>query len=427
MLLLFFLIIRIPILFSSVSNLILDQELCVGTFTKILTQDSKLPIFACLDRHRWGGVATGILAVPFFLLLGDTLVALRSVIMIISLCTLIVLYLFLYEFFNKRTAIVASLIFILSPPNYTRISYISSGSYSELNFFTFLTIFVFFKIFFVRKSYAAGYLYALLGFLCGFGFLYDYPFLLTIVCCLFFWFIFDTRFFLRRHFYISLIFFLIGFSPWFLYNIFYKWEGVFVIHGRSIWRLFTSNSLSKSMTQFKDLLLFDIPGYFDFKDLLFIKGTYISYAYYFVFAASFLYLAWVHRRSLLRLIFGLVPLSRFRISSGDLPGDIFLIVYSAVFCLVYSLCGFPIFPPFPIRENIIFPYKEIFPLTLFIFIIVARSLDIIKKSAHKYGPFIFYACLSIIIIITAVANIRLIDLSSFTVSLIPKGYNYVRL
>lgn len=429
-----FLVIRTLILLSSISNTIFNQELCAGTLAKILTHNPQLPVFACLDKYRWGGVLIGIFVAPFFLLFGDTLVVLRFVIMLLSLGTLVVLYLFTHEFFNRRTAIVASLLFIFSPPNYTRMSYINTGSYSELNFLAILAIFVFYKIFFtqrtdqkISKNYHANYLYALFGFLCGFGLLFDYTFLLTIVCCLLFWFIFDARLFLKKYFYIFLIFFLIGFSPWFYYNITYKWNGVFIIHGRSVWQLFTSNSLGKSMVQFKNLLLFDIPGYLAFKDVILIKGAYISYAYYFIFIGSFLYISWVHRRSLLRLALGLVPLSRFRISSSDVPVDTFLIVYSVIFCLVYSLCGFPFYPASILRDNIIVPYKEIFPLTLFIFIIIARFLDTIKKRAHKYSSFVFYVSLLIIIVISTTANIRLVDPSSFTVNTIPKGFNYVRL
>ena len=406
----------------------------MGTVAKIITHDPGVPIFACLDKYRWGGVIISIIEIPFFLLFGDTLVVSRLVIMLISLGMLVALYLFTQEFFNRRTAIVASLLFIFSPPNYTRLSYISSGSYSELNFLALLAIFVFYKIFFIQsgeqkipKDTHTVYLYALFGFLCGFGLLFDYPFLLTISCCLLFWLIFDPRLFLRKYFYIFLIFFVIGFSPWFCYNVAYKWNGVFVMHGRSIWQLFTGNSLGKSMVQLKNLLLFDIPGYLDFKDLFFIKGVYVSYAYYFIFVASFLYLSWLHRRVLSRFLLALIPFSRSRISPSDVPADTFLIVYSAIFFLVYSLCGFPIFPASPIRENSVFPFKEIFPLTLFIFIIIARFLDILKTKAKKYGPFVSSACLSVIIVIGLAGNLSLVDPSSFTISLIPKGYNYVRL
>jgi len=432
-LLVIFLVIRTMILFSSISNLVFNQELCVGTLTKIITQGLRLPVFACLDRYRWGGAIIGIIDVPFFLLFGDNLVVLRSVIMLLSLGTLVVLYLFAYEFFSRRTAIVASLLFIFSPPNYTRISYLSTGSYSELNFISLLTILVFYKIFFTQRAdnkisenYHTNYLYALFGFLCGFGLLFDYPFLLTIVCCLLFWLIFDIRFFLKKHFYIFLIFFLVGFGPWFYYNIAYKWNGVFVMHGRSIWQLFTSNSIVKTMAQLKNLLLFDIPGYFDFKDFFFIKGTYLAYTYYFIFTSAFLYLFWLHRKVFLKLLFALVPVSRFRISSKDVPVDTFLIAYSVFFFLVYSLCGFPIFPGHPLRDNIIAPFKEVFPLTLIIFVIIARALDVLKGNRTKWGIFISSACLSGIIVIGLVGNLNLVDFSGFSASLLPKGYNYIR-
>ncbi len=421
-----FLLIRLLILFSSPSNLIMSQELCVGTFTKMLIHDSRLPLFSCLDRYRWGGVVTGILAVPFFLLFGDSLIALRSLLLLYSLATLVVLYLFLYEFFSKRTAVIASLLFILSPPNYTRLSYVATGSYSELNFLALLTIFVFFKIFFTRSPRVPGYLFALLGFLCGFGLLFDYPFLFTLVCCLLFWFIFDARLFLKKHLYVFLILFLIGFSPWFVYNIAYRWNGLFVIHGRSIWQLFTGNSLGKSLGQFRNLLLIDIPGYFDFRDFFSVKGAYLSYLYYSVFVLSFIYVSWRHRRPLLMSLSRIVTFSHPGVSLRSLPGDVFLIVYCVLFFAVYSACGFPFFPSFPIRENIIFPYKELFPLTLFIFMIMAQFLEAVKMGARAYSSFVYYACLFVIIGAGLIGNVSLIDISGFPVSLIPRGFNYVR-
>jgi len=185
------------------------------------------------------------------------------------------------------------------------------------------------------------------------------------------------------------------------------------------------------LAQFIKLILKDIPGFFDFSNIrfrgiLFIKGVYLSYAYYFFFVVSFLGIIWMNRKSILKLLLGLIPLPKFRVSPSDVSKDDFLIVYSAVFCLIYALLDFPVFLT-PMRDNIISPSRYVFPLLPFIFIIIAIFLDkISEKVNNKYRFSVFYSLAAFIILIGFVGNLTLIDISGFKISSIPKGYNYVR-
>ncbi|MFC1514806.1 ArnT family glycosyltransferase [Candidatus Omnitrophota bacterium] len=429
----FFLLVRFSILFSAVDNLIYDDELGGGTLAKAVIDGFWTPLFDCADSFRWGGQVVTLAVVPFFLLFGETLLVLRVVAMFFSLITLIVLYLFLFRFFNRRVAIVASLLFILSPPTYTKMSFVCWGGYTEINFLVIFTLLIFYKIFFIsearhasvgKREVAPRYRYALFGIFSGFALFYDYSFLLALFCYLFFWFIFDRRLFFKKNFYIFCIFFLLGFTPWFVYNQMYNWDGLFVIRGQSIIAWYARNSLSVSLSQFKDLVVFHIPRFFSFKDFFFIPGSFISYFYYLIFVLSFVGLFWFHRHSIANLLIGLLPGVRGKVPSRDISPETFLMIYPLCFLFVYAFFGIA---HVPVEEvDMLFPYRYLFPLLPFIFMLNSLFLDEIAKRC-KSRIVVFYFLTVSLICLGLVGNLSMISREHLNTFFIPKGYNFVRL
>lgn len=419
-LILFFLVMRLLILFSGVDNLIYDDELGVGTLAKVLIAGSHIPLFDYADSFRWGAGIIGILTVPFFLLFGESLVVLRIVAMFFSLGTLVLLYLFLYNFFNRKAAILASILFILSPPNYVKMSFVCWGGYTEVNFFTILTISLFYMIFFagVPKKY----LYAVFGAVSGLALFYDYIFLLTLACCLLFWFIFDKRFFLKKDFYIFLTSFLVGFSPWFYYNVTHGWEGLFTVRGQSLLSWYAKNNFVASLAQLKNLVTSHIPQYLYFKDSFLIGKAFILRSYYFIFIISFAGLFWLHRKSIVKLFLGLFPLRKFKVFPGGISRETLLIIYPIIFGLSYSFFGIS---SLPVEEvDAVLPHRFLAPLPPFLFMIA--SLFLIEITKNKYGVLISRIAITALIIIGLISNIGMISAKNFMISLIPQGYNYVR-
>jgi 4-amino-4-deoxy-L-arabinose transferase-like glycosyltransferase len=420
-LILFFLVVRLLILFSGVGNLIFDQETNIGTVAKMLI-DGTSPgfIFDCFDNYRWGAMVAGILTVPFFLLFGENLAALRAVAMFFSFGTLILLYLFLHDFFSRKAAILAAIFFILAPPNYVKSSFTASGGYCEINFFSMLAILLFYKIFFAGGT-ARKHLYAFFGFVCGFALLYDYTFLLTLSCCLIFWFIFDKGILVRKNFYVFFLFFLIGFSPWFYYNATHGWKGIFVMKEQSLLSWFSKNGFLGSLIQLKDLVTFIIPGFFYFKDFLFLSKSFISYIYYLIFVISFVGLFWLQRKSIIRFFWSLIPLRRFSVSPAVTSRETPLIIYLIIFGLAYSFCGISYLPP--VEADLVFPHRFVVFIVPYLFMIA--SIFLIQINSNKYGSVVSRILTRVLIIISLISNIGMISLQSYMISVLPEGYNYI--
>lgn len=422
----FFLIIRFLILLSSVAYIIYDDELGIGMLAKEIIRGPAMPLFEYADNYRWGGLVIGTLAAPFFILFGESLIVLRSVAMLFSLATLILLYVFLYKFFDKKTAVLTALLFILSPPNYTKMSLICWGSYTEINFFSILAIYVFYRIFFIREIKPRQVLinqllYALFGIIAGFALFYDYLILPTLFSCILFWFVLDRRFFFKKNFYIFLGSFIIGFSPWFYYNLTHNWQGLFTIYDQSILKWYMKNNFAGSLIRLKNFFISDIPSYFSFKNIFFINGGFISLLCYLIFLVSLVSLLWLNRRSIFKIVLGLIPLDRFKVSRGDISRESFLIIYPIIFSVIYAFCGTSYIP---IKEaDIIFPHRFVTPLLPFIFITAGLFLGREKNIANKW----FGLLTAVLISLGLISNLSLINIDTFRISFIPRGYNYVRL
>jgi hypothetical protein len=416
-----FFVIRLLILFSGVDSLMLDQETNIGTWAKLLIDGiSPSFLFDYHDNYRWGSLVCGILTVPFFLLFGEHLVVLRAVAMLFSLGTLILLYLFLYDFFSRKVAILAAIFFILAPPNYVKLSFTATGGYCEINFFSMLAILLFYKIFFAGGT-ARKHLYALFGTVCGFALLYDYTFLLTLSCCLLFWFAFDRGILVRKNFYIFALFFFIGFSLWFYYNATHNWNGIFVMKEQSLLSWFAKNGFLGSLIQLRNLVTFIIPGFFCFKDFSVFSKGFISHLYYFVLAVSFIGLFWLQRKSVAWFFLGLIPLRRFSVPPGMISRENFPIIYVIVFVLAYSFCGIPYLPP--VEGDLIFPHRFAVFIIPPLFMITSLFLNAIKTAA--YGAFVSNILACVLILIGIISNMGMISRQDYAISVLPEGYNYI--
>ena len=100
---------RLLMLVSSMDKLCIEDELYRGNVAKELISGPGLRFFDYQrSEYEGGALVMGVLAVPFFLLFGKTLFALKLVVLSFSVATLVLWYLFLYTFFDRTTAVMAS-------------------------------------------------------------------------------------------------------------------------------------------------------------------------------------------------------------------------------------------------------------------------------------------------------------------------------
>ena len=143
-----FILFRLSILFTSIDQIYNFEELYRGAIAKEVIDGLSLPLFDYLyTDYEGGSLVEGILAVPFFLILGQTYFSLKLVTFLISVLIFSLWYYFLNNFFGKTEAVLASILITLSPPAYTKISLTSWGNHFESNLFAIVIIILFYKYF----------------------------------------------------------------------------------------------------------------------------------------------------------------------------------------------------------------------------------------------------------------------------------------
>ncbi len=218
------------------------EELYRGLFGWLLMQNKDLPLLSLLpDDYGSGGTLTvGFLTSLTFRLLGPTVFALKLVPFFFSFCSMTAWYLLTRKYFNPRVALYTALFQIFSPPRYIAYSLTAMGDHYETVFFMAVTLLLFFKIVIEKRE---KWIYpALLGLVAGYSLWFAYIFGLTLLACLIFWRMCDPGFFKRRVFWIAVLGFFAGFSPWFIINLKSNFQGL-VIYGIPFWEHFSLHHL----------------------------------------------------------------------------------------------------------------------------------------------------------------------------------------
>lgn len=407
LLIILFLSFRLIVLFTSrdLYHKFPLEEYRMGTIAKEIMMGPILPIFEYQTPQEGGMLINGVLIIPFFILFGETGISLKLAWLFTALCSFILFYYFINKFFTFRMAAMVSFLFIFSPPFFTFFNLTDTATNNGNLFLSLLIMTIFYLIFFRTKK---PIFFSILGLVCGFSIYFDYYSVPMILTCIIFWFIFDKRFYLKKEFFKFLVAFVIGISPWIYYNITHN----FVAIGKG--NLIEIGSIFRAPTKFYRLVVYTFPRSFSFKDLIFIKGAILSCAYYLIFGSSYLYLLYVNRKSLLKIIAGIVPLRRFRPRSEDINETIFVLVYPMVYIMIYCMTALRITGPFG-------GSRYLLPLYPFIFIIISLCIKEIGDNKDKSGKRIAKAVPAIIfsfaIVIGFIGNLTLIS---------PKNWNIGR-
>jgi len=429
------LLVRLPIVYTSIYKIYDPQELYTGTIAKELIEGPIFPLFDYQAQHFKGGtLVSGILAVPLFLLFGQSYFSLKLLAVTFSLATLLLWYLFLLKFFNKRVAILASLFFILSPPIYTKFTLMSFGKHCESNLFSIMAVFIFYQIFFKeefsREASDKKLYYALFGLVSGLGLYFDYIFFITLMTCFLFWFIFDKRFILKKTFLVFFIFFMIGFSPWVYYNATHNFKGVCINDiepepAPPILKTLTAQTPAESLHKLVTLTTRNLPNSLCFENFKNIRGRDISYLYYLIFSLSFLLLLWLNVKSIFTALLKSISLRQPSSLARYISKESFLLAYPIIFLLLYSLGPYHVKAIDHELYNF-FGYKKLIVLYPFIFVILALFLNKLWGWKNKNSAFlVFYSLLTLFLISSGlIANYALITPANFSNPCIYEGYSY---
>lgn len=418
-LIIFYLVIRLVILFFGTKEIYYGDEIYGGAIAMELIKGPVLPFFDYpFSKYSGSQYLAPFLPIPFFIVFGPSYISFKLSTLLFPFATFIFLYLFLCKFFNRRIAILTSLLLILSPPSYTRLSLVGLGLHMESSFFTIAALCIFYKIFFYEKqkmcvtNISKSY-FILFGLISGFGSFFSYTFIITVLTLFILCFAFNKKFFLTKNFLLFAFSFLVGFSPW-LYN------NIFIIHFGGI-ELFKKGFLKSSYGMinisqfFHRITLFPsfIVESMYFKDVGLISKDLLSHTYFFIFVISYLTLVWKNRFVIAQFFLRVFTFEEYKIDFTYSTKEIFFLTYPLIFLLIFA------FSNFRLDE-----FRYLMPVYPLMFINISLFIDTLWRRKYKYYSYFAALIITVLMLIGIIGNISLISCNGFKRINQYKGFQY---
>ncbi|OGL49482.1 MAG: hypothetical protein A3C43_03025 [Candidatus Schekmanbacteria bacterium RIFCSPHIGHO2_02_FULL_38_11] len=402
-----------------------DEELYNGTIAMEILQGLNLPLLDYqYTPHNGGTIVVGVLAAVFFKLFGNSYFSLKLVALLFSTLSLIFCLILLNLYFSRRTAIIAGLFFLFSPSTYTESTLIAWGAHAESISLSMFTILIFYEIFFSGKSYYLGnqkksyLLFIAFGLSCGFSLYFAYITLYCLISCLFFWYLFDKMFFLKKYFLIFSVSFLAGFSPWLYYNWINSFKGMNIVKKYWGYPEAKNQVFEKAVKYFT----YDLPALFDFHQAKIFGIAVLPYFYYFIFLTAFFFILYIERHSFIQLIKALPPSRKYRLIPESFSKELFFLAVPVIFSVMFFLSNVSIFSTL---EDRYLTYRYFIPLYPFIFIIFSLFFSKFDIKESKNIPLILLLIILLFLGLFGSAKIPSYDRIPTYRNL--DGYSYERL
>jgi 4-amino-4-deoxy-L-arabinose transferase-like glycosyltransferase len=398
-----FLFCRLLILLTS-NNLFHPEECIFRTAVKDIMYGPNLPLLDYqLEPSGGGFLLVVLLAVPISYVLGVSVFSFKLVGLLFSLGILIMVYLILKKVYNKKVALIASFLIILSPPYYTIRNLITSGNYLESIFFSFVIIYFFFESLLDKKNETKKVF--LFGLFTGFGTWVYYSSLVAFLSCIIFLLLTKNfKIINKKNILIFIIAFIIGFSPWIFSNFSEGFNSMEKLNYIVKPDFYKPGIFKLKLQKLYNLLVLDIPISFYFNDISSISKKFFAYSYYSIFAFSFLSLFIFNIKKVYREII----LKKTK-KKGYFPKDLFFLIYFVVYILIFVLTNLKIKYQFYSLWDIrmVISHSNIFSIQPFIMIIIA--IGIYKFLNKKKLKNITITIFIFLIITGLIQNISLID------------------
>lgn len=370
-----FLSVRLAIMFSSEKLIWHGEETYAGVVTKgIMEGWATLPLDFPQTPYFGGTAFNAIVAFPFFILFGPTIFALRLTSTLFHALGLIFLFLLFSRYFSVRAALFVSCFYIFSPPLLTARSFIFNGGHAETAVFDILILFVFFELIYRIPSKRN---YSLLGFLSGFSLWYAYSNLITIISYTVAWFIRDKMFFINKKYLVYCVSFILGFTPWFIFNLRNKFLGLdFITNEYSNMRLWRPWEI---LGVLRDLIFKYGYKIFMFDWLTLFWSNLFNISYYLIFTISFSFIL----LSILRNAFfysGYYGKEKLLSRGSDNTKEITIITFPLVFIVIYALSN----RHFYTSGAGIVDYRYFIILLPFMFMTIALCIEKLFASRNNF-------------------------------------------
>jgi 4-amino-4-deoxy-L-arabinose transferase-like glycosyltransferase len=175
------------------------------------------------DHYQGGSLVMIFLMMGSFLLFGEGVVAMKLPALLVSTCTLCLLYILGRKVFGRATGVVASLAYLTGPPLVAYWGLTAMGSHGESILFSLVELLIFFEIRSGRWRTLAGW--GLLGLVSGLGLWFCYTSGMTLLACGAAWLLLEglPR---PREIASASVGGMLGLVPWLVYNLNHEFVGL---------------------------------------------------------------------------------------------------------------------------------------------------------------------------------------------------------
>ena len=202
-----------------------EEEVKTGAIARIMMDGMKLPLLEHQPGDYEGGTFLfGLLAVPYMIVFGKGYLGLKMLALTTSLLLALFSVLWIHKLEGVPGAVAAAVLWLFATPYVFQVAFIPWGNYAETAMLSAITFYL------LHTTVAQGRITWLrvsaLGFLFGLGVWVHYGFLVTVIVALFAWALMDLRSLFSKKLTALIGGGLVGFSPWFAYNITHYFWGL---------------------------------------------------------------------------------------------------------------------------------------------------------------------------------------------------------
>jgi len=138
-----FILIRLCFIFFSPYTYYCEEAKQGNLGMALLEGERDIPFWLYLDSpHAGGSIAAGLIVTPFYLIFGDSYLALKMCSLMFSILSLYIIYILLLKYYDNSIITVIMAFFVLSTPHYLQKSLILIGNTNLFIFCLLLNIYI---------------------------------------------------------------------------------------------------------------------------------------------------------------------------------------------------------------------------------------------------------------------------------------------
>lgn len=411
-LLLVFAATRLLLLLFDFPELTQLEELYNGTLAREMVRGPFLPVLTLrYVEYQSGSLVVSFMAIPLFLVFGDSYFSLKLVALAFSAATLAVYYLFLRDYYSRGAAAWGGLLYIFSPRIFALLNLKVEGANSQAILITMVMLLLFFKMLRAQeegRGGGSGQAFVL-GLLSTFGIWFCPVVIITALCVLIIWLAANRRFVFTRNGAVAIIGCAVGALPAILDYLKTNFIGIRYLLTQPM-----KGCTLRAASYFVELWGRGLRASFSSRGIWLISGDAINWYFYLLTLLCLAIFIIVYRASIVLFVASIL---RGGGSASCATSVVAMpLLYIVLFSLFYSVTKFHIrHTPNPVHN-----YRYLVSLYPFLFATMALA----REAALGRVRVILSTLLTAGMLLGMVQMITPLDRSKFGEGFSLKGYSY---